>query len=85
MARNDPYSIGLETPYFSRPGSAYVVKSQPLYGKSRKFKTENDSKAELSDKQYLALNHGDVLNEAPGTDHLASTSSSAPRFSAWRT
>ena len=85
MARNDPYSIGLETPYFSRPGSAYVVKSQPLYGKSRKFKTENDSKAELSDKQYLALNHGDVLNEASGTDHLTSTSSSAPRFSAWRT
>ncbi|XP_015762625.1 PREDICTED: ankyrin repeat, SAM and basic leucine zipper domain-containing protein 1-like [Acropora digitifera] len=56
--------------YFSRPGSAYVIKTQSLYGE----KSQNIHQA--------ALNNGDVLT---ASDPLPSNSRlDSPAFSAWR-
>jgi len=56
--------------YFSRPGSAYVIKTQSLYGE----KSQNIRQA--------ALNNGDVLT---ASDPLPSNSRlDSPAFSAWR-
>ena len=43
-----------------------------------------DSGPELTDKQYIALNQGDVLIEAPNESLLSTEAESAPRFTAWR-
>eukprot|EP00112_Aurelia_sp_Birch-Aquarium-sp1_P004963 Seg1562.1 transcript_id=Seg1562.1/GoldUCD/mRNA.D3Y31 product="Ankyrin repeat domain-containing protein 50" protein_id=Seg1562.1/GoldUCD/D3Y31 len=84
-SRHDPVGTSYEKAYFSRPGSAYVMKTQGLHPRRSSTKVTTDAGPELTDKQYAALNHGDVLTEAPNEGLLATESQSAPRFSVWRT
>lgn len=78
--RNGP--VGYEKAYFSRPGSAYVMKPQGLY-RRRNFEANVDvNAATLTEKQNIALSSGDVLNETP--NESMKEEKQHPSFSAWR-
>eukprot|EP00794_Sanderia_malayensis_P012894 gene12894-14222_t len=74
-----------EKAYFSRPGSAYVLKPQQL--RSQKAPSSYHTDTELSGKEHAAFSHGDVLTEAAASSSNLNRvpENSTPRFSAWRT
>lgn len=73
-----------EKAYFSRPGSAYVMRTQQLHPSRSSF-DNLQTQVELSDKAYVALNDGDVLTDTIHEKLHISDKHSGPKFSAWRT
>ncbi|XP_032229259.1 ankyrin repeat and SOCS box protein 3 [Nematostella vectensis] len=64
--------------YFSRPGSAYVIQTQSLYGSGR---TGVSRPSIQEQKEQFALSTGDVLTEG---DSPRGASRDSPTFNVWR-
>ncbi|XP_031564924.1 receptor-interacting serine/threonine-protein kinase 4-like [Actinia tenebrosa] len=65
-----------ETAYFSRPGSAYIVRNQSLHGSGRTSRPSIEEQ-----REHIAFSNGDVLTDG---DSPCMNQQDSPSFNAWR-